>query len=154
MTLEDGTDRLSRNIGTELPFYFAENPKTTQTSRAINVTFQFHLQGSISLTLQEEADMFHESSVTNYRPTSRYFPEERRPQLNPGGSLKSGMTLANSKFGATLDFLNVGNKQIFERHMRFSYNYSPKTRSLFNLYKAHGTCAAWNRRKCKTNTLF
>jgi len=30
-----------------------------------------------------------ETSVTNYQPTSRNIPEERRAQLNSGGSLKS-----------------------------------------------------------------
>jgi len=51
--------------------------------------------------------MFPESSVTNCRPTPRYFPEVRRPQLHHGGSLKSGMKFTDPKFGAVLDFLNA-----------------------------------------------
>jgi hypothetical protein len=105
LTLEGGTDRLSRNIGTKLPLYFAENPLRAQISRTINVIYQSHLQGSITLKLQEEIDMFPESSVTNYRPTPRYFPEVRRPQLHHGGSLKSGMIVADSKLGAVLIYL-------------------------------------------------
>jgi hypothetical protein len=89
---------------------FAENPLRAQISRTINVTYQFHLQGSITLKVQEEKDMFPESAVTNYRPTSRYFSEVRRPQLYHGGNLKSGMTVADSKLGAVLDFLNAGYK--------------------------------------------
>jgi hypothetical protein len=110
LTLEGGTDRLSQNIGTKLPLYFVENPLRAQISRTMNVTYQSHLQGSITLKLPEEIDMFPESSVTNYRPTPRYFPEVRRPQLHDGGSLKSGMTVADSKLGAVLDFLNAGYK--------------------------------------------
>ena len=110
LTLESGTDRLSRNMGTKLPLYFAENPLRAQISRTINVTYQPHLQGSITLKLQEETNMFLESSVINYRPTPRYFPEVRRPQLHHGGSLKSDMTVADSKLGAVLDFLNAGYK--------------------------------------------
>jgi len=54
------------------------------------------------LKLQEEKDMFPESSVTNYRPTPRYFSEVRRPQLYHGGNLKSGMTVEDSKLGAEM----------------------------------------------------
>jgi hypothetical protein len=32
LTLEDGTDRLSRNMRAELPSYVAKNPKRAQTS--------------------------------------------------------------------------------------------------------------------------
>jgi len=33
LTLEDGTDRLSRNVGTELPIYAAEYPRRAHISR-------------------------------------------------------------------------------------------------------------------------
>jgi hypothetical protein len=60
------------------------------------------------------------NSVTNYQPTPRNILEERRLQLHRGGGLKSVMTVADSKLGAALDFVNGGYKQIFERPTSFS----------------------------------
>jgi hypothetical protein len=34
LTVEDGTDRLSRNVGKKLPFCFAQNPKRAQIQTA------------------------------------------------------------------------------------------------------------------------
>jgi hypothetical protein len=90
----------------------------------------------------------------NELPTyATLFPGTAKTSIAPRWNPKSGMTVTDSKFGAVLDFPNAGYKQIFEKPMSFSYNYSPKTRKVFKIYRAHGTCNAWNRRKCKTNTL-
>ena len=112
-----------------------------QISRTINVTYQSHLQVSISLTLQEEIDMFSESSVTNYRPTPRYFPEVRRPQQHHGGSLKSGMTFTDSKFGAVLDFLNAlckKKKDLRKTHKLLLQLFAENTERFQHLY------SSWN----------
>jgi hypothetical protein len=33
------------------------------------------------------------------------------------------------------------------------YSGWPKTKNIFNIYKPQGTRTAWNRRKCRANTL-
>jgi len=42
-SLEDGTDRLSRNVGRELPFYAAQKPKTAHIRRRTLLLVYIHV---------------------------------------------------------------------------------------------------------------